>query len=137
MPPRKPIPEPTLRYDWSEYARPKILDPDDPDGWYPDEPRPGEARVPTVEESRRVEAYRKARDTYLAAQALADEAWDRWFQKRHQGIATNGAQASRLANEASYLSADLASAQDSLYSVDLTPEEVDRIDGVTRTISYG
>jgi hypothetical protein len=90
----------------------------------------------TITEAEALAAYRAARATYLAAQAAADDAWDRWFAKRTQGIATNGAQASRLADLANYASADLASAQDGLYRFDLDPADVDRDDGITRTVIY-
>lgn len=95
-----------------------------------------ERSLVSLEESRAVWAYRMTRDEYLAAQARADDAWNRWFAKRTQGIATNGAQAARLDNEANRLSADLAGAQLKLYRFDLDPRDVDRKDGIDRLISY-
>lgn len=80
--------------------------------------------------------YRKRRDEYLRLAALADAAWDRWFTKRKNGEPTNGAAASRAASVANYASADLAGAQLALYHFEIDPADVDREDGVERTVTY-
>lgn len=140
-----------MRYDWSEYHRPMLLDPMDPDGWYPDDipecgaecawcdAHPNQAHTApavTVEASRAVLAYREARDAFLIAEKRADEAWTRWWVKRTGGIATNGAQAARLENEANYLSADLAGAQLAIFRYGIDPATVDAQDSVEREIHY-
>lgn len=71
-----------------------------------------------------VNDFKAAWAAYRAAQDKADEAFARWFSKRQSGEPTNGAQASRLQNEASYLSADLAGAALKLYALDIDPTEI-------------
>lgn len=68
--------------------------------------------------------YIEARIAYEAASDKADAAFTRYFTKLNAGEPTNGAQANRLANEASYLSADLYSAEAPLYALDIEPDEV-------------
>lgn len=80
-------------------------------------------------------AYRELRDRTLAAEEKAEAAFARWFAKASRGEPTNAAQASRLADAANYLSADLASAEHALYSLELDPADVDRADGVDRVVS--
>lgn len=77
-----------------------------------------------------VAAYRVAREAFTVAADAADAAWTRWFTKRQRGAATNGAQASRLANEASYKSADLASAEGQVWKHEVDPRDVCVADGV-------
>jgi len=80
--------------------------------------------------------YREKRDAYLVAAAREDAAFVKWFTKRRDGEHTNGGAASRLATQANYASADLAAAQGKLYKFDIDPADVDREDGVERTVSY-
>lgn len=77
-----------------------------------------------------VAVYRVAREAFTIAADAADAAWMRWFEKTRSGTKTNGAQASRLANEASYLSADLASAEGKVWSHEVDPRDVCVADGV-------
>lgn len=77
-----------------------------------------------------VAAYRVAREAFTVAADAADGAWTRWFTKRSQGVKTNGAQASRLADEANYKSADLASAEGQVWNHEVDPRDVCVADGV-------
>jgi hypothetical protein len=81
-----------------------------------------------------IRSYRELRDRFLAAEAKADAAFLRWFEKRQAGVPTNGAQANRLAADANYLSADLASAVDALYRLDIDPRSIDAADGVVSAL---
>jgi hypothetical protein len=74
--------------------------------------------------------YREVRDAYLATQAKADAAFNRYFEKLNAGEPTNGAQATRLSDAANYLSADLSSAAISLWNLDIDPETLDKSDGI-------
>lgn len=88
------------------------------------------------ERDRLLTSYREARDKYLDLQRRADEAFLRWFRKRNNGVPTNGGQANRLADEANYASADLASAQYGILSLGIDPADVDARDGVEREVRY-
>lgn len=66
---------------------------------------------------------------YDAAQAKADAAWDRWFEKRMAGEPTNGAAAMRLANYANFLSADCYHAAGQAYSAGASLAEVQAVAG--------
>ena len=74
--------------------------------------------------------YREIRARLLDAEARADASFRRYFEKTLRGEPTSGAAASRLANEANYLSADLAGAELALFAFEIDPREVDKIDGV-------
>lgn len=71
-----------------------------------------------------INEFKAAWAAYRTAQDKADAAFARWFTKRQSGQPTNAAQATRLANEANYLSADLASAAGRLYAVEIDPTEI-------------
>lgn len=77
----------------------------------------------TVAETRARAGYLAARVRLEIAAVKADRAFLRWFYKRHHGIPTNGAQANRLANETSYLSAALAGAEGPLWNLDIDPDQ--------------
>ncbi len=87
----------------------------------------------TREQAIAVEEYRNVRAAYVAASDKADAAFRRFFTKLQAGERTNAAQATRLEYAASYLSADLSSAQSALYRLDLDPNAIDDADGVERT----
>jgi hypothetical protein len=82
-------------------------------------------------------AYRAARDAYLEAGDAYDAAWNRWFAKRMRGERTNGARTSALGNIASLRSTDLYNAQFPLFDADVDPADVDKLDGISREVSYG
>lgn len=77
-----------------------------------------------------IETYRTARTVFGAAADAADAAWMRWFTKRQNGERANGAQASRLANVANYMSADLATAESRVWAIEIDPRDVCVADGV-------
>lgn len=87
--------------------------------------------------SRSIETYRRQRDHFLDLQERADQAFARYFTKLQAGVATNGAAASRLANEANYASADLHAAENVLYGLGVDPDVVDQADGVEREVLNG
>lgn len=80
-----------------------------------------------------VDSYRDARAAYDAAGDAADLAFNRWFRKVQAGEPTNAAGATRLANQASYRSADLAVAQGRLFRLEVDPWDIDDFDGHDRT----
>lgn len=84
----------------------------------------------TLTEDQVIDQYREVRGRYLVAMERADAAFLRWFRKREQGLASNGAAAQRLANDANYVSADLASAEIAVYKLDLNPRAIDVQDGI-------
>lgn len=79
---------------------------------------------------RAVDIYRAARADFLIATTRADLAFMRWFEKAQRGARTNAAAATRLANQASYASADLHAAEGKLYALEIDPRDIDREDGV-------
>lgn len=81
-------------------------------------------READTEREQRIEEFRAAWAAFCEAGDKADAAFLRWFTKRQAGERTNGAQASRLANETSYRSADLSIAAGRLYRLDIDPTTV-------------
>lgn len=73
----------------------------------------------------RIDAFRAAYAARKKAADNADAAFARYFRKREAGEPTNGAAWQRLENEANYLSADLQTAADRLYAVDIDPTNIE------------
>jgi hypothetical protein len=67
----------------------------------------------TVKEASAI--YRSARAEFERLSALEDAAFVRWFVKRREGVATNGAAAVKLGNLANYASAEVATAEGYVY----------------------
>lgn len=65
--------------------------------------------------------FRVAWSRYRVAQDKADQAFARYFTKLQAGGNANGAQASRLSNEANYASADLYTAAGAVWDLDIDP----------------
>lgn len=82
----------------------------------------------TPEQKAALVAFIAAHQKYAAAMAKADSAWTRWFTKRTAGQRTNGAAATRLANQANYLSADLDAAAGRCFTVGLNDADIRSID---------
>lgn len=80
-----------------------------------------------------IERYRTARQRWIDAMGREDEVFGNYFRKRASGQPTNGAALSRLMNATSEMSAELYSAQSTLYALDLDPWVYDDADGVERT----
>lgn len=77
-----------------------------------------------TERDQRIAEFKAAWAAFRAAEDKAEAAFLRWFNKRQAGQPTNAAQAQRLSNEASYLSADLAGAAGKLYLLDIDPTTI-------------
>lgn len=65
-----------------------------------------------------------AHEAYSAARKREDAAFHRYFNRLVRGDRTNGAAASRLANESNYLSAALYTAAGKLWKLDIDPTTI-------------
>ncbi len=78
----------------------------------------------TVTKEQAIENYLSVKRAYDVMADKADAAFLRYFEKLQNGERTNAAQATRLANETSYLSADLSHAEGKLWAHGIDPETI-------------
>lgn len=86
--------------------------------------------IAAVNKEERIASYRAIRDRYLVCRDRENAAFTKWFNRRLEGKPTNAGRATALANLTNYASADLASAEDLLYALDIDPRDIDKQDGV-------
>lgn len=76
-----------------------------------------------------VAVYREAREAYLVADAASDRAFRNWWHRSRSGARTSTGRATHLANLTNYASADLSGAEGKVWTHEVNPRDVDKLDG--------